>query len=132
MRKSKRFEKIVKSAENLLKITNARKHCRERDKETNTLIGDLYMVTERNASTLKVGFTQDLSERMYTYTTHSTVIQFIDVLHNKTVYDEKALQQKLLDMGFKRFYEDEGCEWMVIPPNMRKDMIIRKGFKIFD
>ena len=131
MKQSKRFEKIVKSVENLFKITSAPKH-RERDDETRLLIGDLYMVTERNSSTLKIGFTTDLSERMFSYTTHSTVIQFIDALPNKTRADEKALQQRLLEMGFKKFYEDEGSEWMIIPSNMRKDAIVRKGFKIFD
>ena len=94
--------------------------------------GTLYMVTETNRRTVKIGFTTNLAQRKNFYRTHSTVAVIIDTIEG-TSADEKRLQKKLESMGFEKVFPHvKNSEWFKIPKGMKKTELVHAGFEIFE
>lgn len=94
--------------------------------------GTVYMVTETNRRTVKVGFTTNLAQRKNFYRTHSTVAVIIDTIEG-TDADEKMFHQKLAEMGFKKVFPNiKKSEWFYIPKGMKKAELVHAGFEIFE
>lgn len=95
-------------------------------------MGTIYMVTEKGLRTVKVGYTKNWTQRRKAYRTHSTCARIIDV-KDGTRDDERACQQKMLEMGFtKAFKYSPKNEWFRLPKGMKKSELEHLGFAIFD
>jgi hypothetical protein len=90
----------------------------------------IYMLTEKYARTVKVGYASDFAKRMGCYRTHSTMFEILDAKPG-TGNDELYYQRWLEKLGFTHHYDMGGMEWYDLPDGMPKS-VLADGFKGLD
>jgi hypothetical protein len=85
-----------------------------------------YLIMEKNTRAIKIGSTKNLQRRLTSYRTHNPFFTLVDLVEgNKAT--EKALQTRLVELGFTQPDELEGTEWYEIPKGITK-RTIQQGF----
>lgn len=89
----------------------------------------LYLISETNQRIIKIGYTDDLTERINTYYTYNPNAYLIGAIEgNKR--DEMNWHLVLKALGFKEIIKNERpLEWFEIPTEINKKDINKDGFK---
>lgn len=113
--------------EKIAQNTKSKRKAKKYAEMTNEVI---YMMTEKYARVIKIGYAKNLANRLAQYRTHSTSFEILDVRPG-TKADESSYQEALVRMGFIKHYDGDKTEWYDLPDTMPK-ATIRKGFAMFE